>query len=530
MATSHVNVNTQGGFTMKKKMKQAAAAILSVCMLAAATAPSGSVLAEVSPLQGISAFAATGATDTSENYNYQKNSDGKIIITKYRGNCQSVQIPATIKGIDVVSVDPATFKNTNVDTVFFADGSKVTYFRGFKGMSKLKKVATPANCESVDREAFKGCTGLTTVVFNSSLKQIEKEAFKDCTSLKSVTFPNSLEEIGESAFSGCKQLSTVTLNNKVELGQFAFANCGALTSIQIPKGVKVKWGAFNRCGLQNVTIPADSDPSNFAVGAFNSCESLVRINNKAPYSINQSTSKPSLNSELSNIAKEIFGSCAHVKWVDEYAKACSRYVIKTIRAQNPNISDVQMALKLHDWLCNNVSYDMEKYNANEVSGLQYASSAFLRGKTVCAGYADAYKTLLTEADIPCRTIDVLGKHAWNAVCLEEKWFHVDVTWDDPDNGTAPKRKHFLRTDAERVQDSGYEKDNWRGNNGIVCKSPMGDVSGNGTVNDYDLQRLNNYLLGNGTIQPKNKILADMDFDGEITSFDLVKLRQKLSAQ
>lgn len=530
MATSHINVNTQGGSTMKKNMKRAAAAILSVCMMTAATAPSGSVLSEAGLVQSISASAVTGATDTSENYKYNKNSDGKIIITKYCGNCQSIQIPATIKGIDVVSVDPATFKGTDVDTVYFAEGSKVTYFRGFAGMTKLKKVATPANCESVDRGAFKGCTGLTTVVFNSTLKRIEQEAFEGCTSLKSVTFPNSLEEIGQSAFSGCNLLSSVTLNTKVELGQFAFANCAALKNIQIPKGVKVKWGAFNRSGLQNVTIPAGSNPSNFAVGAFDSCESLVHINNKEPYSINLSTLKPSLNSELSYIIKEIFGSSAHVKWVDDYAEAYSKYVIRTIRAQNPNISDVQMALKLHDWLCNNVSYDMEKYNQNEIDSLQYASSVFLRGKTVCAGYADAYKTMLTEAHIQCRTINVPGTHAWNAVCLDDKWFHVDVTWDDPDNGSAPKRKHFLRTDAERVQDSGYAKENWRGNNGIVCNSPMGDVSGNGTVNSYDLQRLNNYLLGKGTIQPENLILADMDFDGEITSFDLVKLRQKLNTQ
>ena len=60
-------------------------------------------------------------------------------------------------------------------------------------------------------------------------------------------------------------------------------------------------------------------------------------------------------------------------------------------------------------------------------------------KAVCEGYAKSFKYLMDELGIPC--IIVTGesknskgnieKHAWNYVQIDQRWYAVDVTWDDP---------------------------------------------------------------------------------------------------
>ena len=65
-----------------------------------------------------------------------------------------------------------------------------------------------------------------------------------------------------------------------------------------------------------------------------------------------------------------------------------------------------------------------------------------RGETspVCEGYARALKVLCDSANIPCVLVDGTAKntpsssgeaHMWNYVQIEDKWYGVDVTWNDP---------------------------------------------------------------------------------------------------
>ena len=60
-------------------------------------------------------------------------------------------------------------------------------------------------------------------------------------------------------------------------------------------------------------------------------------------------------------------------------------------------------------------------------------------KSVCEGYARAFKYILDDLGIPCIIVCGVGtntngdteKHAWNYVYLNNNWYAVDVTWDDP---------------------------------------------------------------------------------------------------
>ena len=85
---------------------------------------------------------------------------------------------------------------------------------------------------------------------------------------------------------------------------------------------------------------------------------------------------------------------------------------------------------------------------------------------VCEGYARLFKYILDKMQIPCVIVtgeatNSTGKtelHAWNYVMLEEKWYAVDVTWDDPliENGRTlnneNRYQYFLKGANEFFKD------------------------------------------------------------------------------
>ena len=77
---------------------------------------------------------------------------------------------------------------------------------------------------------------------------------------------------------------------------------------------------------------------------------------------------------------------------------------------------------------------------------------------VCEGYAKAFKYLIDQMEIPC--VMVIGQatntngqtenHAWNYVQIENNWYAIDCTWDDPvvigngKVGNDVRYRYFLR--------------------------------------------------------------------------------------
>lgn len=100
----------------------------------------------------------------------------------------------------------------------------------------------------------------------------------------------------------------------------------------------------------------------------------------------------------------------------------------------PNTSDYEKALKVHDILVKSLEYDStNKVNAHNLYG------ALVEKKVVCEGYAKAYKYILDSLDIECILVNGTATnssgqteaHMWNYIKLDNNWYGVDVTWDDP---------------------------------------------------------------------------------------------------
>ncbi len=115
------------------------------------------------------------------------------------------------------------------------------------------------------------------------------------------------------------------------------------------------------------------------------------------------------------------------KEVDEKSELLKTKVEEIISATE-NLSAFETEKYFHDWLCNNVVYDE---TADETIFTAYG--ALINGVAVCEGYSRAMQMLCNKADIP--SVIIYGQsrnsgHMWNLVCLENLWYHTDVTWDD----------------------------------------------------------------------------------------------------
>lgn len=91
----------------------------------------------------------------------------------------------------------------------------------------------------------------------------------------------------------------------------------------------------------------------------------------------------------------------------------------------PNMSDYDKALVLHDKLVSENSY-------NEKAVRKYcAYGALCDSDSVCQGYALAYSYLLKKVGIKSHIVFSNSmNHVWNLIKISGKWYHVDATWND----------------------------------------------------------------------------------------------------
>ena len=117
-----------------------------------------------------------------------------------------------------------------------------------------------------------------------------------------------------------------------------------------------------------------------------------------------------------------------------------------------NLSDIDSIIAVHDYLILNTVYDEKTFLSGASGVSHYAEGLLLHGQAVCSGYASTFQLLMMLAEIPCEYVWT-DTHAWNLVQLENEWYHIDVTWDDPtpDQPGVVVYTHFMMTDEEIAQ-------------------------------------------------------------------------------
>ena len=110
--------------------------------------------------------------------------------------------------------------------------------------------------------------------------------------------------------------------------------------------------------------------------------------------------------------------------IDEVNKKVDEIYSKLV---NPNDSNRNNIKRIHDYLIDNIVY--EKSEDDTDKDYNNAYGALINGKAVCGGYTDAMYLFLEKMGIESVRI-ANSTHIWNAVKLDGKWYHLDVTWDD----------------------------------------------------------------------------------------------------
>lgn len=142
-------------------------------------------------------------------------------------------------------------------------------------------------------------------------------------------------------------------------------------------------------------------------------------------------------------------------------KEATRILNKIVR---DGMKDDEKERAVHDYIIRHNTYDTDAFSeVKKINPESYRMYGFFKNnKSVCLGYTRSFQLFMDMLEIPCITIhsySVAGRereeHAWNMVKLDDKWYHVDVTWDDPvpDNGYISHQ--FFNVTDKIMADSGH---------------------------------------------------------------------------
>lgn len=220
-----------------------------------------------------------------------------------------------------------------------------------------------------------------------------------------------------------------------------------------------------------------------------------------------------------------------------YFKLCYYESLSQTKKVNEKVPGILSKLKLdgksnyekvkavHDYICELITYS---YTGKDVESTMYG--AVFNGKALCNAYSLCMYKLLVEAGVPCKIIGGTagsgrdsGGHAWNIVALGDKWYYVDLTWDDsPEDSKAEYcYDYFLKGSSDfdsadpsekHKLDSAIKSDEYSKAFPLATKSfnvkTMSDVNKSVTIGNSDYK--NTTETGKDTDQGKDNKDSDKD--------------------
>ena len=183
-------------------------------------------------------------------------------------------------------------------------------------------------------------------------------------------------------------------------------------------------------GMDNFSFYCDSDYKSCNDDVkefFNDKDTLSHINNFVhPYN-----SFKNIKISVSNYGK-ITLDVSHIYTIDD-VKIINEKIDEFISTNiKEDMSDADKIKLFHDYIVNNTKFD----TAIETSEDRLNSSSYnaygllINHLAICGGYTDTMAIYLDKLNIPNYRIST-EEHVWNLVYFDNKWSHLDVTWDDP---------------------------------------------------------------------------------------------------
>lgn len=139
--------------------------------------------------------------------------------------------------------------------------------------------------------------------------------------------------------------------------------------------------------------------------------------------------------------------------VKKMKKKMRKAALAATEAVTEDMSDAEKALVVHDYIVTNCSYDHEHEGYS-------AYDCLVKKSCVCQGYTLAYIYVMRDIlGIECSAVfSDSQNHLWNYLKIDDNWYHVDLTADDPafytlsqkpyDGFASVLHKNFLLNDAQ----------------------------------------------------------------------------------
>jgi len=236
--------------------------------------------------------------------------------------------------------------------------------------------------------------------------------------------------------------------------------------------------------MSHVQVFANYEQKNIATA--NSIETLQHLIQKqvmelsTEFDIRYTGNTSEIKDELSELIKQaiqdpyIYANISSFKWkyngyannivirfeftyhISQEEEAFVEQTLTNIIAPMHGLSELQKLQAAHDFIVLSAEY------SKETEGSQYSPYTLLtENKGVCQAYALVLYRMLEKLGFEVQYVP--GKvgeqlHAWVLVKLNNSWYHIDVTWDDPlpDRKGEVRYNYFLVSDRQLAQDHSWD--------------------------------------------------------------------------
>ena len=174
---------------------------------------------------------------------------------------------------------------------------------------------------------------------------------------------------------------------------------------------------------------------------------------------------------------------------DEYEEA-QKIIDKSkdiyLEGIQPEWNDLEKIVYTNNFLCQYCTYAT---NIIETSHSIYG--ALVDRLPVSDGYAKAFKYLINEVGVNAVIVTSFDmEHAWNMVEYNGDYYHLDVTWNDDDDGVGTTTYRYFMTSDQGFQDSNRNHYSWIAENSIKGNNTQFD----GTNTPWGIDFPRSYLM------------------------------------
>ena len=494
------------------------------------------------------------------------------VISDYSSYYGEIIIPETISyyiGPDdviytVTAIGDHAFYHSGVESVTIPETVTQIGESAFCYCSGLTRINVPKSVILIDRWAFDGCSSLTSMtvagdnpnydsrdncnaiietssntliagckntIIPNTVTAIGECAFENCNELTNIDIPNSVTTIGDNAFYSCTMLNSIDLPNSVtSIGEYAFAQCSELVSVTIPEYLTtINSNTFYYCTkLNNIRIP--STVTTIGREAFYKCYALSSID---------------IPNSVTTIGDNAFFNCRGLTTIS--IPNSVTHIGRSVFSQCTNLSSIDIPNSVIS-IGGDTFYNTPWYN-NQPDGLVYAGMVVYHYKgTMPDGtnivLQDGTHSITTYAFYNCRGLSSIvipnsvqivdGGAFYGCSNLKDVYVYnndpstikVSTTTFYYYNGDFSNRTlHVPYGSLAAYQNNSF----WSPYFGTIVEmeaGPVGDLSGDGTIDIDDVTMLIDVLLGNNTTT-LNTAIADINGDNMLDIDDVTLLISQL---